>query len=310
MRLSSVFVVCAIVAAGCAGEVPEEDLASGDQAAATNLPPRHDLDSEEKDFLVRINQYRAANGLGALKNRVTLDSVAYAHSLDMGTRGYFSHNTAGTDPVVGPFDRMRAAGYGNAAMAENIAAGNATAAATFDQWKNSPGHNTNMLGSAYVDIGIGRACVTGSPYRCYWTTNFGSLGSRFVDSYETTDPDPVDPVDPVDPDPVDPEPPTCPAEPEPNDWPAANLDGRLCGSVSASDDDWYTFTVATTGTRFVVEATGDVKVYVWRRRSSGYTQLANATATKVESTAPVSNARYYVLVDAPADAKYELNLTR
>ena len=40
---------------------------------------------------------------------------------------------------------MEAFGYGYlTAKAENIAAGNATAAATFDQWRNSPSHDANM----------------------------------------------------------------------------------------------------------------------------------------------------------------------
>src|SRR5438067_700247 len=56
---------------------------------------------------------------------------------------------------------------------ENIAAGYAGAQDTFTQWKNSPGHNANMLNGSYRVIGIGRAYVKGSPYGWYWTTDFG-----------------------------------------------------------------------------------------------------------------------------------------
>jgi uncharacterized protein YkwD len=305
MRQSAFIVACAIVS-GCAGQVDSEENAESGSQAVT-LPARHDLDSEEKDFLVRINAYRAANGLGTLKARPTLNAVSYAHSLDMGTRNYFSHDTAGTNPVVGPFDRMSAAGYGNAWEAENIAAGNATAAGTFDQWKNSPGHNANMLGDHYVDIGIGRACVAGSTYNCYWTTDFGSLGASFVDSYETTTPDPNPPDAGTPPPP--PPPPACTPEPEPNDWPAAKLDGHICGKVSASDDDWFTWTLAKSGTAFKIEATGNVRLFVWRRSGSGYQQLANVSNTRVENKAPADGSVYYALIDAPSDASYELTLT-
>ena len=72
--------------------------------------------------------------------------------------------------------RIRDCGYGyNAWLGENIAAGYQTAQAVFDGWKNSPGHNANMLGENYVAIGIGRAVVPGSPYGIYWSTEFASV---------------------------------------------------------------------------------------------------------------------------------------
>jgi uncharacterized protein YkwD len=57
-------------------------------------------------------------------------------------------------------------------MAENIAAGNTGAQGTFNQWKNSPGHDAVMKSSVYEVIGIGRA-IGPSVYGAYWTTNFG-----------------------------------------------------------------------------------------------------------------------------------------
>lgn len=87
----------------------------------------------------------------------------------MATKNYFSHTSQdGRDP----FTRMRDFGYSyNTGMAENIAAGNYSAAGTFDQWKNSAGHNQNMLNGAYRVIGIGRA--QGGSYGWVWTTDFG-----------------------------------------------------------------------------------------------------------------------------------------
>ena len=65
------------------------------------------------------------------------------------------------------------AGYGGSATGENIAAGNSTAEATFDQWVNSDGHCRNMMSSNSDEIGIGYARVEGSPYGHYWVQNFG-----------------------------------------------------------------------------------------------------------------------------------------
>ena len=61
--------------------------------------------------------------------------------------------------------------------AENIAAGNSDGASTFEQWKNSPGHDRNMRNPDFTSIGIGRVEVPGSYYTFYWTTNF----SDFID---------------------------------------------------------------------------------------------------------------------------------
>jgi len=57
-------------------------------------------------------------------------------------------------------------------MSENLAAGNADAQGTFTQWKNSPGHNLNMLSPSANYIGIGRA-TGGGTFGVYWTNVFG-----------------------------------------------------------------------------------------------------------------------------------------
>ena len=44
----------------------------------------------------------------------------------------------------------------------------------FDQWRNSSGHNKNMLNLNVRAIGIGRASKSASRYGWYWTTTFGS----------------------------------------------------------------------------------------------------------------------------------------
>ena len=48
-----------------------------------------------------------------------------------------------------------------------------TAAAVFQGWKNSPGHNANMLSANFKVLGVSLVYVSGSPYGSYWTTDFG-----------------------------------------------------------------------------------------------------------------------------------------
>ncbi len=127
--------------------------------------------SPEGKFLELINAYRKANGLGTLVITPKLTTAAVWMSTDMAAKDYMSHtDSQGRDP----FQRMADLGYDfNTAKGENLAAGQTTAQEAFDAWKNSPGHNANMLNASFKAIGIARVYGAGSTYGYYWTTNFG-----------------------------------------------------------------------------------------------------------------------------------------
>jgi uncharacterized protein YkwD len=129
------------------------------------------LDGFEQQFLQLINDYRQTNGVGPLENSAALNSASHLHSQDMGERGFFAH--VSPDGAT-PWDRMDAEGYDyNTLRAENIAAGQSSAERVFEAWRNSEGHNRNMLDPDLDTIGIGRVEVPGSEYGVYWTTKFG-----------------------------------------------------------------------------------------------------------------------------------------
>jgi hypothetical protein len=133
-----------------------------------------DLESEKSAFLTLINQYRQQNGLPPLSVSNALTIAAQGHSEDMARRNYFSHTTPEGKTFV---DRIREAGYTyNTCLGENIAAGFSTAQSVFEAWKNSPGHNQNMLNPCFKAIGIGLAYDASSIYKWYWTTDFGGYG--------------------------------------------------------------------------------------------------------------------------------------
>ena len=79
---------------------------------------------------------------------------------DMGAKNYFSH----TDSLGrSPSTRAQNCDYPSGA-GENIAAGGAwgPASAVFNAWRNSSGHNANMLNGSYRQIGIARVYTAGS----------------------------------------------------------------------------------------------------------------------------------------------------
>jgi uncharacterized protein YkwD len=136
-------------------------------------------DPLEDEIVALVNQRRAMGAdcggtqfaaTGPVVMNAQLRAAARAHSLDMGTRSFFAHNSPeGTTP----FQRIAAAGYTGSPQGENIAAGGATAASTMMQWMNSPGHCRNIMNPQYRSIGVGYARVQGSRYTHYWTQKFG-----------------------------------------------------------------------------------------------------------------------------------------
>ncbi len=138
--------------------------------------------TEEIVFVQLLNDYRVSNGLQPLLVSDMISEACDRHNSDMGKYRFFDHYTQGSDWFAigaSPWDRMAASGYNfNTYKGENIAAGYSTAAAVFTGWKNSAGHNANMLGANYEVMGVSLEYVAGSPYGYYWTTDFGG----YVDS--------------------------------------------------------------------------------------------------------------------------------
>ncbi len=148
-------------------------------SAATNCAADGTLDSEEQAFLQLINDYRQQNSLAPLSPSDTLDRAAQWKSQNMAANSYFAHDDTPINRTW--IQRIRDCDYGyNTYIGENIAAGISSAADAFSLWKNSPGHNANMLGVNYTAIGIGRAYVAGSPYGWYWTTDFGGVADGYT----------------------------------------------------------------------------------------------------------------------------------
>jgi len=129
------------------------------------------LGQDEEALLDLINAHRVENGLSPLSISPTLTDAALWMSRDMGEKDYFSHtDSLGRDP----FQRMADFSYNyNAWKGENLAAGSDTAQLTFQLWRDSPGHNANMLNANFVVVGLAKAYDSDSTYRWYWSADFG-----------------------------------------------------------------------------------------------------------------------------------------
>lgn len=146
---------------------PDSDPAEPDAPQPSGPTGDSGDSSAEGEVLALVNSERAAAGCGAVSADSGLTALARAHSADMRDRNFFSHtNASGQDP----WDRAAAAGVGNLA-AENIAAGQSSAAAVMQAWMDSAGHRANILNCELRTLGIGVAYGGGSG--TYWTQNFG-----------------------------------------------------------------------------------------------------------------------------------------
>ena len=127
-----------------------------------------------------VNEHRNNNGLSSYKVNNALEECAFEKSKHMSDYNYFDHRYNGQTWI----DMYPEKYEGTSAWGENIA-GRYTnyeklyteeecktiAKNLFEQWKNSPGHNDNMLRSTFNSIGFG--LYVNSSGEVYATQQFG-----------------------------------------------------------------------------------------------------------------------------------------
>jgi uncharacterized protein YkwD len=144
---------------------------AADNAGGLTLGPRIES-AAEAQVVTLVNQQRITAGCPALTLNSILITVARAHSKQMSesTDGIKHNSTDGRTP----FQRMTAAGYSYSMAAENIAAGQPTAASVVAAWMGSEGHRENILNCDLTQIGVGMVYKAGSQYGTYWTQDFAA----------------------------------------------------------------------------------------------------------------------------------------
>ncbi|NGO08637.1 CAP domain-containing protein [Streptomyces sp. HC44] len=120
----------------------------------------------EAEVLSLVNQEREKAGCSPVTASSSLAALAQDFSKAMAVGDFFDH----TDPNgATPWDRAKGLGIGNLG-GENIARGQADAAAVMEAWMNSPGHRANILNCDFKTLGVGAHFDTGGPW---WTQDFG-----------------------------------------------------------------------------------------------------------------------------------------
>ncbi|MFF2786893.1 CAP domain-containing protein [Streptomyces sp. NPDC058049] len=165
-RTSPAAPVAPTAPAPATSQAPAPAPAPSKPATAEPRPPLDGHSAEESAVVELVNQERALAGCGPVRANPPLAALAGAFSLDMATRGFFSHE----DPEGNsPWDRATKAGVSGLG-GENIARGQGDAEAVMKAWMNSPDHKANILNCEFRTLGVGVQVADGGPW---WTQDFG-----------------------------------------------------------------------------------------------------------------------------------------
>ena len=126
-----------------------------------------------------MNKARAGAGCAALPVNAKLEAAARGHAKAMATQNFFGHASKNGAKFS---SRIKAQGYRYSRVAENIAAGQSSAAAVMKDWLASAGHRKNILDCALRETGIALAYqpddapLKGQTYamKYYWVEVFAA----------------------------------------------------------------------------------------------------------------------------------------
>jgi uncharacterized protein YkwD len=127
------------------------------------------LDAEKARDI--INQYRHDKGLKPLKLNTELTDAAKAHSRDLAKWDRISHY--GSDGS-NPWDRVKRTGFKARLAAENVGTGQVDFLEVMRGWKDSPGHNKNLLLGDATHMGIALVQDPRTEFKSFWTLVIGS----------------------------------------------------------------------------------------------------------------------------------------
>lgn len=107
---------------------------------------------------------------GPLRLDARLADAASAHARDMARHGFLRHE--GSDGSS-PGERATRAGYRWRSIAENVAAGQATARQVVQEWLRSPVHCAALMGADFTEMGVAYAVNIESDGGIYWSQKLG-----------------------------------------------------------------------------------------------------------------------------------------
>lgn len=164
VNMKPLILLAALALAGCA-ETPLRQGAIADRADLAQVT----LEPESARGM--INAYRASKGLAPLTFDDKLNLAARRHASDLARRDRISHRGAdGSDPWA----RVKETGYRPRLAAENVGAGQMSFAEVLQGWKDSPGHNRNLLLPDATHLGLALVKAPATRFGAFWALVLGT----------------------------------------------------------------------------------------------------------------------------------------
>jgi uncharacterized protein YkwD len=116
-----------------------------------------------------ISAYRQAHGLSAVAPDPQLQTLAQAQADAMAQKNLLSHEVSGT--LTQRFDAVHLI---KETAIENVSAGYFTLDEAVQGWRNSPGHNENLLKPGMKKLGIAAAYAPGTRYLTFWALDMSN----------------------------------------------------------------------------------------------------------------------------------------
>jgi uncharacterized protein YkwD len=143
-------------------------------ASANVVPARSRAPMLAERALQLVNEVRARGTLCGersfgpappIRLSGTLATVALGHAVDMAEHNYFEHvDQAGRSPA----DRVRAVGYQEKLVGENIAYGPQSVEEVVRGWLDSPDHCENIMDPRFAEMGVAFAAGQASRRGLFW----------------------------------------------------------------------------------------------------------------------------------------------
>jgi uncharacterized protein YkwD len=161
-----------LLLAACASNVPQPPIAPP-AAPPLTMSAREraarQAHVDPADAASSISQYRQSHGLSAVTPDPVLQKLAQAQADSMAANNVLSHTIDGT--LTQRFD---AAHLAQATAVENVSAGYFSLPAALAGWRNSPGHNANLLSPKMRRLGIATAYAPGTRYLVFWALDMSN----------------------------------------------------------------------------------------------------------------------------------------
>lgn len=124
--------------------------------------PASQLDLQ--DAARTISTYRVSKGLNPVVIDPSLVVIAQNHAAAQARANKVGH------AIGGSFEsRIRDVESQRGASVENVSAGYRSFAEAFSGWRDSKGHNANLLNAKVTRLGIAKAINPGSKFKVFWT---------------------------------------------------------------------------------------------------------------------------------------------